>query len=249
MSMRQPGVSATAMDTYRDCPRKQAYRRKLGRTKQPESAKAGTDVHSLVHQYVRDRVLPDPRANSARHALAVLPHILPYVDTIRWELPFTAAFDGVPYRGRMDGLTDMTVVDLKTTADLQYAKTPAELLDDVQRTVYCTIAQRELGKWIYVTREREPKVRVVEVEEPLATTRERFAEYHITLARPVFALARLAPEAIDIDAYPRRFEACDKYSGCPYRSLCHADLSPEQRRSLLAAAIQKGKPDESQRET
>lgn len=149
--------SASQLNAFRGCPRSWFLRWITG-IKQPDTpAQArGKQVHSILEEYFKTKVIPQthplgyyryiewlrdakliPDPNEERIASE---HFI-FLDTAT-GLPIEGYNDaiGVPLVGVVDaGLYErelLEIGDLKTTIDLRYAKTPAELFADTQMNTY-----------------------------------------------------------------------------------------------------------------
>lgn len=114
------------------------------------------------------------------------------------------------------------VKDWKTTSDFQYAKSPAELAQNIQLVTYAEAGFRE---WPDLEHARLTHVYFLTKGRPaskLSTIRRSRDE--ITLrweyAEAVTRSMRHAARETNADKVPANKNACNAYSGCPHRGIC-----------------------------
>jgi RecB family exonuclease len=253
--MKLPVISPTQISTWRLCHRKFAFTYLMDLPR-PESTKAqriGTAVHTRAERFFQtgepDYRVPDttPEGEVEATAARILPHI---VD----KLPLGAASEqkvqvtlgGVLFGGRFDWLhsrEDGTVElgDLKTTSNLKYAKTEAELSVDPQALVYSqgqTLVppDRVDCRWVYVQTRGFPYVREVSFRPDFTALPDLVTDGQAI----VLAWASKADGVpVDQQAFEPNTSACDAYGGCPFRAKCQIDpgerlISLQKRMGLLS---------------
>lgn len=236
MTTRPPHASPSQIDTWLDCQRKWAYTRVRPRTSN-RWAVFGTQTHSMLERWLRDGTPPDGRAPEGACALAGLPY-LPLPGVGLTEVKLRLDVDGITYIGFVDlifGLVpgeQVTVLDHKTTGNLDYRKTPGhedpskDLVTDVQRIIYSHWAafafsvERVNAVWLYYRR-KPPKAEPSVYSEHRDEVTWRFIELHQRATVPMIAAHGLPPEEL-----PRNVAACGRYSRCPFIAECHRDLDP-----------------------
>ncbi len=251
-------VSPTQIATWQLCPRKWAYSRSRPRT-QNRYAAFGERVHAILEAWLKLGTPPDQDTAEGRCATAGL-HLLPMPPQAGVETAFEFVFDDVIYNGKRDlvsayvfGLC-VLLTDHKSTGDLKWAKTSAELHDDAQWIVYGTALTFELrleyvlGQWVYYQR-KPPKAIDSTLVDTVAELHRRFARQHARDVVPLAASARRQPPAgflreLWIDSHPRCYNAgardsgCGAFGGCPHAHECLATLDPIERMNAALAASQ-----------
>ena len=247
-------ISASQVETWNDCPRKWAFDKvdNVPRIETPAAA-LGTKVHAILEKGILRYVysgstdgfdwISDERAGpiagrmSSLAPLAAIRAALPVFGTVS-EHEFTMRFPGVRVTGKVDFLAwyplerVIEIGDFKTTRSIgKYAK---DLTADVQAATYAAHAARYLPKvgggsvrlrWVYGQTEGSKTDTLLHSPDPEQShkvfLRVLRAAGEIALARRTFRTAR---------EYPARFEACGKFGGCSYRTICgHTCVDPEDR--------------------
>lgn len=247
-------VSASQISNYRDCPRKWWYQSILGLpTPQNASAALGEAVHAQLEAYLNDGDYPDTSKTAGRIAEAGL-NLLPAPGTVFTEVPMHGTdrnkkepgADDVPLPGAMprlfvagmpvNGYIDVldvsadspVVLDHKTTGDLKWAKTEADLREDVQMILYGSYALDVVasmgveadtvtaGHIVYLTK-GAPLAKATKVtlsRAHLASERKKIAE---TVEEMKGSAKARTPDAV-----PGEASSCNKFGGCHFKDKCAA---------------------------
>lgn len=208
----------------------------------PERAKKGTLIGKRMHRqlelYYKKGRVPDQDTQEGICATALLKHLpLPGPERLP-ERKFRFEWDGVFWRGSKD-LTDIEylgdpeVTDFKSTSDLKWAKTPEMLLTDVQAVTYAleemlrSNLTRVRMKWAYVTREAEPRKKMVPFVATIESVKAALPAIYVD-ARRMLQLYRERPDPNTLDAGGIHNGRCEKYGGCPYANT-HCEISDRER--------------------
>jgi len=235
-------LSASQLSTFGLCKRKWAWRY-IARVQEPPNAAAdlGGRVHSVLEAWLTSGVAPDRTTREGAIALAGLKHLPPPGSGVvehgfLLHTPRNTYIGYIDYQGVIDGLP--TVLDHKTTSNLNYAKTEEELLFDIQALIYALFAciawnTDEVGlKWVYYTTAKTPrspapvkaKLRLPQVIEKFQAIEAVADEIGHHLKNKTHPLA-LAPNA----------NGCEAYGGCPHRERCN--LTDEERMKSLMSEV------------
>ena len=165
--------SASQISTYEMCPRKWAWNKIDGLESPPNKyAEMGTQVHHHLETWLKHRKVPAV-GEAAVIANAMIPHLPPpqSIDPADVEREFRWRFHEVAFRGFIDLIhidytksVPVSIYDHKTTSDLQWAKTPEDLGNDVQATLYARVLMDQTStdsvqlQWTYATRKARPQV-------------------------------------------------------------------------------------------
>lgn len=129
------------------------------------------------------------------------------------------------------------IIDFKTTSDLKWAKTPAQLKTDPQAMLYATWAMFETGarsvdlQWVYMQTRGARRARRTYLRVFGQDVAEFFPKLDAT-AVEMFEVRkacgdRQGEEAIPfVLSLPPNPDACSAYGGCPHQHRCN--LSPAQ---------------------
>jgi RecB family exonuclease len=236
-------LSASQISTFVLCRRKWAWRYIARIPDGPNAAaELGGRVHTVLERWLALGIAPDPATREGRIALAGLKH-LPPPGSGTVEHGFLLHTPRNTYLGFIDWLGLIagapTILDHKTTSNLQYAKTEEDLQSDIQALIYALFAALawstdEIGlMWVYYTTgntPRSPKPTIAKLRLPMVLelfeTIEAFGEeisYH--------AKNQTHPLALKPDA-----RACGAYGGCPHRERCN--LSPEEEMESLMTTME-----------
>lgn len=231
-------ISPSAIDTARACLRKWGWRHIAKVPEEPNRfAAAGTQIHAALEAYYSDPHLPprlDTSSDEGRILIPALAHLPPRGPHVRVEGHFSRG----PFHGYKDLEVRGFVLDLKTTSNLLYAKTPEDLRKDPQALIYAWDHLEEhpdldevTCRWVYVVRDpKRPRAMPVDATLSRAYTYEAIEEF-VSLAG---ALQRHREAHTDVlDLVPSPVE-CDRYRGCPHVDRC-ADITPERKVSAFMA--------------
>lgn len=241
-------ISPSAIDTWRTCQRKWAYRY-IGRLDSPPNASAalGTAVHATIENHVRGvayiDATPHPYGPTpgqiASQALAYLP---PRVLAVEQRFAFRAdVYGNIDPAGEVElnGLIDLVgedeaeggafVNDWKTTKDFRYAKTPEVLAQDPQAIIYAaaweiaTGAAYTRGRWTYLhtgLRGARPSRFAISGRRALPMLSNDFR-----------GIVHARRNWTDPTQAPTNLSACKAYGGCAYLQICQGGVPIE---ALLA---------------
>ena len=220
-------TSPSQLSTFRDCRRKWFRVSVLGeRPPSSPAAERGTRVHEQIEQWLMNGVAPTDGT-----ARAMLRHLPPggsvSPDHVEQSFDLTPPGWVARVRGRIDLIDPETnqIIDHKTTATLNYAKSEQDLATDTQAIIYSSVAlSGSLG---------------IEFNEPLkftlsyGTTRgavkTALVSRTFTRAELSGPLARIGEEvseqrdtsqALEWSEVEPNYQSCDKYGGCPFRDDC-----------------------------
>lgn len=246
-------ISASQVSRHDECKRAWWFQYVMGLpVPQKASAALGEAMHAQLEKYLNDGTLPDVSTPAGRIAMPGLKY-LPKPGTVFTEVPMSSKkkreddpdpdvplpgnmpkliVAGMPVNGFIDVL-DLSgphpvVTDHKSTSDLKWAKTEADLREDVQGTLYGTYALDvlaamgvhadvvEFGHVVYLTKgaPTAKATRVTLTREHLASE-VRNIEAKVNEMK-VTAQAR-TPAAVEGNA-----SACRNYGGCHFRDKCSA---------------------------
>lgn len=247
MSKSLPTLSASQIDTFRDCPRKWAYDKidRVPRTSSP-AAELGGRVHGLLEDWLSKGKLPDPSTPEGAIAIKSIPELprpksFP-LDQVEKKINLQTDV-GISFIGYVDlylrpedrpedheehwgpGFKERPlIVDHKTTSSLSWAKSADFLAtEDTQMAVY--------GAWAAFQTKGK-----VDVDFMWSYTTTKGAYQH----RPVRGTALLTDldtsfslvlrdglkihqyykEAKEAAEVPANTDVCGKYGGCPYADRC-----------------------------
>lgn len=254
--------SVTQYKNFADCPRKWFFltvlRRPFPRT---EALDRGVHVHDLIKALILGERVDeaDPYLVFARAVKKYWPGAGEnYLVEHQLELPTHL---GLPWTGYVDLFryehAPPLLIDWKTTSNLRYAKTPAELFDDVQLVAYAQYGYQE------GLTDEALRAGLVYIELPSANDMDAEREKprkkpRVPKIKPVFldlgrghvakiwdGTKRVLDEMMDIAECddPMQVEpntaSCGLYGGCPFRSEC--GLSPVSKTGKLSGLLSANK--------
>lgn len=240
--------SASQISTAELCLRKWAFLKIDGEKPPPNRyAKHGIETHAQVAKWLAEKVPPDD-THEGKTAAALIPYLPPpqAVQPRFVEVRFGMKLAGLDFVGFVDlfhpeHARRPRVYDHKTTSGLQWAKTPAELVGDVQATLYAFWGMIHSSadvldlQWTYATRDKRPKVQVVEQTVTKAEIRPRLEQTRDTALELQALLDEPGLRALDV---PYDAAGCEAFGGCPFREKCN--LSPQERiKSVMSQGEQK----------
>jgi RecB family exonuclease len=244
--MKLPHVSASQVTLFERCPRKWFWRYVEGIKFPPSAAMLrGTDIHTgierwLVHMLGPEKALAwtamyiDAIKQAKHKGELVLPDPADENESFLVEEPITIETPGLP---KFIGFIDLLwlskkplprVLDTKTTSDLRYAKTPAELEKNIQLNAYakwCHVEDLrgplEIGHAYIEVRKNPPKKALPRVRYvPVIRTEDQVEEVWQGILETVNDMQQLAYKLDSaLDCEPNT-AACDDYGGCEYRGHC-----------------------------
>lgn len=259
--MNLPVLSASQIDTYKDCPRKWAWN-KIEGLEQTQAASA--ELGEMIHTQLERHLLGYPMdftvggkfgvgrpAELAATAIHLLPP--PRFPGLRVEDKFDkvdlSAYDnpGYLFSGRIDWCLiadlkgdgpELIIGDHKSTSDIAaWAKTPEVLRTDTQAIIYARYGLTHLA----------PHLEKVSLQWTYIQTRNRKISVPVTidLTRAEVSIAfesieATAREMVEVRQSGKRAldlapnpDTCEKYGGCSFQGNCN--LSPFQRLRSIAS--------------
>jgi len=230
-------VSASQIDTFRDCQRKWAWDKIEKVPRLPNAAaQRGTYVHAVLEKYLKTGVLTTDDC-FGEIAAAGIQH-LPPPGTVTVERYFELESRVGRYRGYMDAHWESNgesyVLDHKTTSDFKWMKTEDILRTDVQANIYAAAAmildKTEVvhQRWVYYLTSGKPRSKKVDITLTLKEAEHRFELLEGTVEE-MAKVVRSKKRALDL--VPTA-SACMKYGGCPYISNCNL-TTEELSRSIF----------------
>lgn len=245
-----PLVSATQIDLWRDCQRKWGFKyvERLQTPTHPAAA-LGTEVQDTqIDPYLATGREFDFSRPSGEIALALKPLLmLPGTPGLRLRrkflIPSPSGLFG--YQGEFDlwapdsacvpGLEGGAPLlgDIKTTGNLNYAKTGEALLTDVQAELYSMVSMVEDNVdvldlvWFYTRTRGAHRAQRSHVRVKASHVVEQFERID-AIGRELVTIKQSNPKVSEL---PPNVRMCEAYGGCPFRYKCN--LSP----SVQAAAV------------
>lgn len=187
------------------------------------AATAGKKVHALLEDWYKTGEKPPNELLWDNYDLGRMVWNLSYVApdrtlVTRSEATFVLELYGVEFTGIVDGQTNDTIFDFKTTSKLQYVKSNEELSLDVQRLLYvAALPDKTKTTWLYgvwsdySTHERSLTI------DPLSD-REKFKLHVLKPAEEICSLG----EGVDPLSLEPNKDACKMYppNGCMFKNKC-----------------------------
>jgi hypothetical protein len=254
-------LSASAVETFKDCKRKWAYAYIL-RMEQPRSpaAEIGNKVHDVLENYLKTGEKPEEENNRywriAEPGLQFLPEVESTGVTGSWcvEEWVKCQCGPLPFVGKVDlynleDFDNIQIDDHKTTGDgsWRWAKSPKQLAEHVQPNAYAwalvkmhnlPIPEYVDFRHIYYCTKGTPNSMEVRAKNvPWSQIEETWRKLElISEQMAVLATTKDTPEEIEATV-----TSCKKYGGCPYAEVCEA--SPLNRNKIEIEDVQiKGDP-------
>jgi len=221
---------------YVGCRRKWKYNRLRHERVPNPAAEFGTRTHAILEDWIREgRWTPQIAASKEGRCLAPGLSYFPVPGQGIAERSVYRPMLGVVWSIKIDSTSEwipgqsVLVSDLKTTGNLDYVMTPAQLMTNPQRIVYAAEAGLSLNvpevraRWVYCRRNK-PKAVPVEVCERTDQAVERLRVLTNETVRPM-----IAANVLPLEAFPRDglvTGECERYGGCPHKHTCLKDLDP-----------------------
>ena len=248
LDKKPPGVvlSPSQIEKYDRCKRLWALEYIGGIKPTPHpSAQLGTDVHTILEAWLMYGKPPDIRTKAGKIAAKMIVN-LPLPGTGITERQFwLITRNGLSYTGKIDWSGIFydwpTVVDHKTTSNLNYAKSAEQLHSDTQGLTY-TIAGCmgfEVDEvqllWNYgTTKDKEPIIVPSRTKVRLQLAVEKFENVVDPLAAEIVAARQSRRDPM---SFPPTPSACGDFGGCPHQHICK--ISQEERlRALMTGPAQ-----------
>lgn len=249
--------SASQINAFLDCPRKWAYQYIARRPRtQHASAELGTQVHKILEDYLRDGTpLPysDPEPMIARAAQIAGSgiHLLPAPKTPGMSLErgfaFETSFDPpLHFHGYKDiemapgdGREIPEVWDHKTTSDMKWSKTEAQLREDVQALLYAYEAMIHYRtstismNWVYYQTRGASRAKKVH----LKLTSEYVTPLFLAFLPVLQFLKSTLQSKADPLSLPADATHCSAYNGCPFREECAPHIDPKEKARAAMTAF------------
>jgi hypothetical protein len=207
------------------------------------SAQLGTDVHTILEAWLMYSTPPNINTKAGKIAAKMIVN-LPYPGTGVTERQFyLTTHNGISYTGKIDwsGIFHEwpTVVDHKTTGNLAYAKSAAQLHSDLQALTYTLAGCLGFGideiqlLWNYgTTKDRDPIVQPSRTKIRLPIAVEKFEN----IVEPYAAEIVYARQSrADPMSFPTTASACGAFGGCPHQSICNLS-EKEKLRGIMTDA-------------
>jgi RecB family exonuclease len=224
--MQEMIFSASRITLWLQCKRAWAFKYIL-KVEPPPSRwqDLGSKVHKILEDHVRDGTQIDRTDPAGNLAGRIAPYVTRWVQNpgARPEVSFKLLGTFATWQGFKDLEVPSEIIDYKTSGNLSYAMTSAQLQGDPQAILYSEDYFRRFGEktvklsWLYVEKKSPYK----------------FLPVHATMTREHAAAAfgaldSFAAEAktldvkteVDILKIEGNYLHCSAYGGCPYRNRC-----------------------------
>lgn len=214
-------ISPSALASYLRCPRKWGWAHLDGIRKPQKASQAhGSAVHGELEAWSLHGTPPTAPELVRTEALNDFP--APGTPGLGVEQIFALAVEDTVTWGFQDQTLRNHVWDLKTTADLCWAKSEDDLRCDPQGVLYGCEAAARTGlpvahlHWVYVTTRRPYQKRAVIAHVLAAAAQAQLYEWLPTL-RAMTSAKQAQKRAIECE--PNN-DACGDYGGCEYLAEC-----------------------------
>ena len=224
------------------CPRQWALDKIGGHHRQGNKfSDRGGKVHKVLENWQLRAIPPDLTTDIGRIAYPALaetpaPGTAVPERCVNWEVGGIE----IEFLKDLEAFTDrgVEIYDYKTTSNIAYAHTAAELLEtDPQAITYAAHAFREYGapavreSWLYLTANKPHRCLPVVVDPVRETCLDRF-NLILDAGRAMIA-HRIAQT--DPNTFPENPAHCSAFGGCPFKgNQCHVD----ETRSLIEQMTQ-----------
>lgn len=241
-------VSASQINTFRDCPRKW-WLQKIKKLSTPSSSAAemGRRIHAVLEDYLTKGQMPDNSTEGliAQRGLEYLP--LPGTSAVELPIHQKLPIKDAPvdvlgyvdclYLPRKEGELPI-ILDHKTTGSKKYTKNELEMETDVQLHVYARalFANSEYDEAIlrlvyYGT--RAPFAFPVEI----TVKREQNEEQWTKILATINEMKQTAEQ--EEQEVPQNWSSCSKYGGCPFQAQCMLRPQKEEEKDVSNKLAQK----------
>lgn len=231
VGFQRPLLSASQLNTFRDCQRRWAFEYVWQLPREAnEAALLGRAVHDLLERWSRHGTPPDRSTREGLIALKMLKGLPPpgvgeperqfYLTTPRHA--YVGFIDLVYWSSELGAV----IVDHKTTSDLKWAKTAEILSMDAQALIYAAAAcvafrVDEVNLfWNYGTTGSKPRTLEVHTKLRLPQIRKGFE----SIERDTDTIVELQQKRVHPFSLPPTVDSCEKYGGCPHRERCALTL-------------------------
>ena len=233
--------SASQYDSFKDCKRKWFFKSIL-KVEAPQNASAlrGENIHKALEDTENTNGSSDPgewltyveavkQAEYKGENLIIFPK-----EEIGVEMHFSLpTHTGHKWQGKIDHVRldrrPLRITDWKTSSTLNYAKTPADLISDIQINCYAeNMYQKgypddqmiEVGNVLIEVRSPPPK-KVLPRVLPLYVELDRNHVRRVwESTKPQLDDMLVTSEIDDFQNVEPNTQSCNKYGGCPYRAQC-----------------------------
>lgn len=232
---------SSTVRVFEACPRQWLLLHTRGERLSSAAMSWGTDMHECLEHWLRDGTPPPatPWGRAARKSLVHLPPPSHNLDVERkWTIPL-AELGGGDYTGAIDlcdlnlcldaqGVRYVRMWDHKSCADTKWAKTPAELQQDISACAYAYWLLQQVPeatevrcRWVYTQRDARSSVPV----DFVITRKQAAARWTKTLdsVRQMQALLAAQTDPLQV---PGNTDHCEAYGGCMYLNTCY-DPAPD----------------------
>jgi len=224
-------LSASQVQTFRDCQRKWAWKYIAGIEEAPgPGAVLGRSVHEVLEKYLLSGEI-DFTTEVGYIAASGIEHLpKPGTPGMRVEEEFHfVGPSGHSYLGYKDVELAGVVIDHKTTSDFRWQKTEQDLRSDVQATLYAVDYFKnhpdedevEL-RWVYYLTRNTRKSAVTRLRMSQEQAWNNFLGIEET-ARTMADAAAVASTKSPLEL-PPNVDHCSAFGGCPHQGRCN--LSP-----------------------
>ncbi len=230
-------ISPTQIELWERCERNWFYDRVLKlRVYQPSKSQAiGIDVENRIQAAHEKKQDPgnDKNGKIAQAMLELLPAFgtagLLFQQDMSFPVPIGDGTRTALVVGKKDlVISGVEVHDFKTTKSInKWAKTPAQLLVDIQPQTYALDEYFKHGldpiplQWTYGQTEGTTRAHPVRVSMPAEVAHKAF-DRAVAAATRMLELKENVPQAHETKP---NTQACDAYGGCPHRAYCPARVS------------------------
>jgi CRISPR/Cas system-associated exonuclease Cas4 (RecB family) len=139
-------VSASSITLFSECERKWYYRYILGvKGETSDAMRRGTEIHEELEHFLNTGEFKTADTTAVKIAETGVPHL----ESVNRVIAVEDSLEGYPlaknlgvqFKGFIDVLAEedehtVHILDHKTTSDLKYAKTPAQLAQNIQLIIY-----------------------------------------------------------------------------------------------------------------
>lgn len=239
VDIRPKGVvnSASQTERYDRCQFRWALEKIFGvQTPQHPSAQLGTEVHASLEQWLKHATPPDKSTKAGKIAARMVKHLPPPgIGKTERKFYFLTdagnAFTGyIDWSGVFEGWP--TVIDHKTTGNLEFAKTELDLPNDVQALTY-TVAgclgfevEHIQLLWNYAST-KNTDTKPVRARTYLPIVQKQFSEVIDPLCAEI--VWHTENPADHPSQYRRNPNACGDFGGCPHQKLGLCEFTQEER--------------------
>jgi hypothetical protein len=222
-------LSPSQIGTYDLCKRRWAFEYIAGIRSAPHpSAQLGTEVHSLLENWLRNAVPPPTDTKQGQIATRMIKHLPPPGTGVVERRFWFQTAHGNLYTGFIDwsGIMEMpTVIDHKTSSNVaMWGKTAADLHNDVQAVIYSVAGMLGFQTdtldlfWNYGETKGKYNATPIKTRVSLPVVSEKFSSVIEPVATEITA-HRIASN--DPMSFPPTPASCGAYGGCPHQQRCN----------------------------